>query len=308
MTTNKASSPLPVTIATVTYRESFVNFSDFLNYLRPVIDNYGGQCELIVVDNSGPVSAKSTEKAVKKSGIGESCSYTVIGSPENNISIARNIAINSTKTELIIFIDDDEFPVPNWISHLVETHESEKAAFVSGPTYPLFLFPTPNWIKTVDLHNAKGKRTGQILDKCGAGNLLIHLPSITGELFNNEYGRTGGEDTEFVARQVKNGLKLVWCSEAEAHEFMPKNKSTSKYFIKRFIVQGQIHRRVMLEGGHINSVAYFVSRSLLMISLSLLVAPALLAISSDSSGKWIKRGFANVGHLIKSSKQLYPNT
>lgn len=294
-----------VTIATVTYAGSFVDMIDFLCQIQPAIEHYQGVCELLIINNSGVLAAEATELSVRESNIREICATRVLSSPENNIGIARNIAVEQASNDLLIFLDDDEFPVPTWITDLTAASSDHDAQMVSGPTYPLFLFDTPKWVETVDLHNTAGRKTGQILDKSGAGNLLIRRSSIVGDTFSEVYGRSGGEDTEFVHRQVQNGLKLVWCEEAAAFEYMPKEKSTARYFIKRFVIQGQLHRKVMIEIGAIKNRFVFVLKSLTMILLSLVLAPILVMTSSRFAGRWVKRGFANVGHLTSFSNKLY---
>jgi len=296
---------VPVTIAVVTYEGSFVNFADFLVQLRPAIENYAAKCELLIVNNSGTDAVSSTLKLVQDSRIDDVCNTQIIGSPQNNISTARNIALASATNDHLIFLDDDEFPVPNWIDHHVKTLTKHQAHLVSGPTYPLFLFDTPNWIKTVDLHNTRNKKTGQVIDKVGAGNLLIKRSAIIGDHFNEQFGKTGGEDTEFVLRQVQAGLKLVWCNEAAAYEYMPKDKSTSGYYIKRFVLQGQLYRQALTDTDSIGSQTGFTIRSCVMIIASIIIAPVLLLLSHPQAGTWIKRGFANFGHISKIKKPLY---
>jgi len=296
-----------VTIATVTYAGSFVDIADFLNQIQPAIEQYAGECELLIVNNSGVDAADKTEQQVVQSGIRNTCAVRVVASPENNISTARNMAFEKASNDLLIFLDDDEFPVPKWITYQVEALNRFSAQMVSGPTYPLYLFDAPQWVKSVDLHNTTGRTTGQVLDKSGAGNFLIRRSAAVGDLFSETYGRTGAEDTEFVLRQVQSGLKLVWCLEAAAYEYMPQHKSTSTYHIKRFIVQGQLHRKVMTETGAIGSQFVFVIKSIIMIFASAIIAPVLVLLSSRFAGRWMKRGFSNIGHLSRFSGEIYPS-
>lgn len=304
---NKAHAE-PISIATITHAGSFVDLFNFLTELKPAIENYSGECELLVINNSGQEYVEQTRELVEQARIEAVATVKVIGSVKNNIATARNIALEHAEHDLLIYIDDDGFPVPQWLELLTATLRQEDAQMVAGPTLPLYLFETPDWVKTVDLHNARNRSTGQVIDKTTAGNLMLRRSSVIGEPFNEVYGESGGEDTEFLMRQFNAGLKLVWCKEAAVYEYIPKDKSSAKYFIKRFVVQGQLYRKVMTELGDIKSPSRFVLKSLVMIAMSLLIAPVLVLISNKHAGIWVKRGFANFGHLSNFSKKLYPTT
>lgn len=298
----------PITIATITHEGSFVDFLNFLKELQPAIENYSGECELLVINNSGERFVEKTRELVMESRVEEIATVNVLGSAKNNIATARNIALEHSMHDLLVYIDDDGFPVPQWLNLLTCILLQEKAQMVAGPTLPLYLFHAPDWVKTVDLHNARNRITGQIVDKTTAGNLLLRRSSLVGKQFNEIYGESGGEDTEFLTRLFNEGLKLVWCNEAAVYEYIPKDKSSAQYFIKRFIVQGQLYRKVMIEVGAIKSPSLFALKSIAMIVLSLLIAPVLVITSNKSAGNWVRRGFANFGHLTNFSEKLYPST
>ena len=66
--------------------------------------------------------------------------------PVQNISLARNRAIENARGDLIVFIDDDEFPVKSWLLELYKAFKNYGADGVLGPVRPYFEQESPAWI------------------------------------------------------------------------------------------------------------------------------------------------------------------
>ena len=83
---------------------------------------------IVVVDNHHNQAAKNTVAASKKKS---SIAIEYHHEPEQNIALARNRAVKNAKGNFIAFIDDDEFPVNNWLIHLYKTYNRVVAQLVT---------------------------------------------------------------------------------------------------------------------------------------------------------------------------------
>jgi len=294
-----------VSIGVVTHDNSFVDFASFLKELKPALAAYPGACQLVVVNNSGDNAIDQTRQQLENSTIHAVCEYCLIASPENNIAVGRNQVLDHATHSLVAFIDDDEFPTIQWLTNLVDTMQQYQCTIVAGPAIPLYLFQTPTWVKQVDLHGARGKKTGQNLDKCATANVLVDRAECAQERFNPEYGHSGGEDTDYFLKLTDQGFQLRWCNEAEVYEYIPVHKSTSKYMIKRSILQGILNREILSARGEIKYKLLFKLRSFIAVLIFFGAGGVLVCVQHPRAGDWIKRGFGNIGHLVSSHSTLY---
>ena len=295
----------PVTVGVLTHENSFVNFAGFLVELQPALAAYSGACQLVVVNNSGAASADKTRQQLEQSTIGTVCKYTLVVCSENNIATGRNTVLDSAEHAFVAFLDDDEFPTIHWLTNLVDAMRKYRCAVVAGPAFPIYLFSTPEWVRQVDLHGARGKTTGQRLRRSATANVLIDTEQSGQERFDPEYGHTGGEDSDFFLRLTAKGLTLIWCNDAAVYEYIPKQKCTSKYMIKRSILHGVLDRRIFVSHGEIRSVLLYKVRAFFVAILCFCVAGLLVCVRHKQAGEWLKKGFFNIGHLSSSNSTLY---
>jgi succinoglycan biosynthesis protein ExoM len=294
----------PLSIGVVTH-ERAVAFCKLLEHLKPAIVQYAEVCELIVVNNSGASAHEQIVESVRVSGIEDVCAVQVIDSPENSISTGRNLVLDHAREQHLVFVDDDEYPVPTWLAALVDAMNTYACALVTGPIVPVFAAGTPTWITSVDLHNAAGLRTGDALDFAATGNFLMNRSGVESVRFESSYGRSGGEDTEFFLRMKDRGLVLRWCSEAIVHEDIPEAKATARYMIRRFMTQGRNYRTILEQRGEIRSAWLFSIRAGVIFCGSVSLALVLLMIRPGLAGNWIKRGFSNLGKIVNPQRHLY---
>lgn len=87
--------------------------------------NYEGEFEVIVVN--GP-STDNTQQVINswlpdiKAG---SCNVA-------NLSISRNIGICMSKGDIVVFIDDDAIPEPEWLTHLASAYDCDEIGATGG--------------------------------------------------------------------------------------------------------------------------------------------------------------------------------
>src|SRR5258708_28296517 len=74
--------------------------------------------EIVVTDNDGSGSGKATTEAYARSAP-VPVHYCL--EPRKNISFARNRCLKEATGDFIAFIDDDQFPAPDWLAQLHKT-------------------------------------------------------------------------------------------------------------------------------------------------------------------------------------------
>ena len=195
---------------------------------------------IVVVDNDCKESAKETvAKAQRISSV--SILYDV--EPEQNISLARNKALKIADSDFFACIDDDEFASAEWLVHLYKAAKEYAADGVLGPVLPFYEIPPPAWVTKGAFFYRKSFPTGRLLrseESMRTGNFMISKKMIqeSKNLFNPEFGLTGGEDSDFFKRMVIKNYSFVWCQEALVYETIPSTRLTRSYLLKRALLRG----------------------------------------------------------------------
>ena len=244
-------------------------------------------------------------KAVDESGIQAVCPVHVIDSPANNIAVGRNLVLDNVQSRWLVFVDDDEYPNPDWVWKLYQQQQISDCAVVAGPIEPVYPEGTPKWVAAVDLHNKGNLKTGDRPPRVATGNCILNMEKIGTQRFDPEFGLTGGSDTLFFEQLADHGLHIVWREDAIVHETIPESRANSGYMVFRCMTQGHTFKRVILREAGLARHVSFQLKALLIAPPSLLVGALMLPINDSSAALWLKRGFTNLGKLIKPSKKLY---
>ena len=227
-----------ITVCICTFRRP-----DLLNRLlgeleRQQTDN-GFTFSIVVSDNDAGASARATvETFAAKSQL----EVVYCTEPRQNIALARNRALEHARGEFIAFIDDDEFPAPDWLRTMLATCDATRAAGALGPVRPYFDQIPPRWVIDGRFCERPEHPTGTVMEwsKCRTGNVLFRRGILQGmrEPFRAEFG-TGGEDVDFFRRMTLRGFVFVWCNEGVAYEVVPPNRWTRSYMLKRALLRGR---------------------------------------------------------------------
>jgi len=162
---------------------------------------------------------------------------------EKNIALARNRTIENSTSNYIAFIDDDEFPIDEWLLLLYKTIVKYDCSGVLGPVKPYFNNSPPNWLLKGNFCDRHEFVTGTSMNgsNCGTGNVMLKRSIFDDKdnLFRIGF-KTGGEDVDLFMRLFNKGYKLIWCNEAIVYETVVENRQKMTYFIKRALLQGGI--------------------------------------------------------------------
>jgi GT2 family glycosyltransferase len=188
-----------------------------------------------VVDNDPETSAAAT-----CAELGRLAQWPIVYVSESRrgIAFARNAGVRTALArgaDLIAFIDDDEVPSPDWLDELLAVMREYDAPVVTGPVLPLFEGSASTWMVTGGLFDRPRHRTGRLLDRAGAGNVLLrtYVFSRLGRAFDEGLGLSGGEDTEFFLQATRAGFRIVWADTAIVHEWNPETRTRTASILRR---------------------------------------------------------------------------
>jgi len=222
---------------------------------------------IVVADNDRNESAKATVAEFART---TSLEVIYCVEPEQNISLARNKALEFTKGNFIAWIDDDEFPQPDWLLILFQALQEYQADGVLGPVKPVFENPPPTWIIKGRIFEKPRRTTGLKLNwhQTSTANGLVRQEILTGiqEPFRREFG-SGCEDVDFFKRMMENGRTFVWCDEAMVSEIIPPARWKRRYLWRRAWLRGQNNRHF--------ADSRSVAKSVIAIPIYLLLLPFL---------------------------------
>lgn len=246
---------------------------------------------IIVADNDHRQSSRSVVgefAATRRVAVTYSCEA------RQNISLARNEALNHTTGDFVAFIDDDEFPDDGWLAAMLDAIEGYRAAGVLGPVRPHFEEPPPRWIVEGRFWERPEHQTGHILEwkACRTGNVLFRREIIDGlqEVFDPAFG-TGGEDVDFFRRMMLAGHVFRWCNEGFVYETVPNERCTRAYLLKRAMLRGRISIKQPRLAG-------LVARSVLALPVYLSMLPFTLLFGQHVFMKYSIKLFDHSGRLL----------
>jgi glycosyltransferase involved in cell wall biosynthesis len=193
---------------------------------------------VVVADND---AARSAEPVVTEIGAGEALRVTYCVEPQQNIALARNRALEHAEGNFSAFIDDDEFPVEEWLWNLFKACQSYGVDGVLGPVKPYFETEPPRWVKDGEFFERPTYATGHKVawSQARTGNVLFRRNIlIDGEPPFRAQFDTAGEDVDFFRRMTSKGCTFVWCNEAVAYEVVPASRCTRRYLLRRALLRG----------------------------------------------------------------------
>jgi glycosyltransferase involved in cell wall biosynthesis len=194
---------------------------------------------IVVADNDRAESARATVAAFaghKRLQV----SYCL--EQRQNIALARNTALQNANGDFIAFIDDDEFPITEWLLNLYHTLEGYGVDGVLGPVLPHFDEEPPRWVRKGGFFNRPRHQTGFLLSwtDCRTGNVLFRAKvlELLGEPFRHEFG-SGGEDLDFFQRAITKGCGFVWCDGAIVYEVQEPSRWEIRLMVRRALLRGR---------------------------------------------------------------------
>ena len=189
----------------------------------------------VVADNDPAESAKET---IAKLNLGFEVKYCA--EPRRGIAFARNKVIENAEGDFVAFIDDDEFPVSNWLLTLFNVCKQYGSDGVFGPVKRHFDVTPPAWMVKSQFYDRRVNPTGMRVEwpEARTGNVLLKKEVLKGDVapFRTEF--RVGEDQDFFRRKMEQGFAFVWSSDAVAFEVVPPARWNRLYLVQKALLRG----------------------------------------------------------------------
>ena len=241
-----SASTTTVLVAVLTYRRT-----DQLRHLLPQLvaqaeqlDGHGAyRTSVVVIDNDPDSSAAPVVEPLTPR-----VRYVHEATPGIAAGRARAVS-EGDGADVLVFVDDDEEPLPGWLTALVSTWaDGGRPAGVVGRVSPTYAGETDPWIDAGGFFKRRRYATGTPVGAASSANLLLDLGLLRrlGLTFDRRLGMRGGEDTLLTATLTRAGHQLLWCDEAEVRDHIPPARMDRRWVLRRAFSHGAVLSRVEL--------------------------------------------------------------
>lgn len=247
VTRSTGSTRRTLVVAVVTYRRC-AELARLLPELRRQVRDCTDSAwhlrgSVLIVDNDPEGSAATVV------GDPPCADVTYVAELEPGIAAARNRALTSADAaDLLVFIDDDEWPEPDWLQRLLATYEETRPVGVVGPVISDYAQDPDAWLVAGRFFDRRRLPTGTSVAVAATNNLLLDLHQLRqlGISFDATYGLSGGSDTLFTRLITSRGGRLVWCDEAVVLDKVPPSRLTRRWVLQRAFRSGNSWSRTSL--------------------------------------------------------------
>ena len=229
-----------IAVAVLTYKRTDL-LEKFLQAFAEMNKPENADVALIVVDNDSSASAQALVEDQRKT-IAD-IHYFV--ETRRGIPVARNRALDEALrlgADALCFIDDDEYPDPDWLVALVACWRDRGAHLIGGPVEVAPAGSSAGaWQRFVNssLAARMKRKNRSTADRAATGgrytvvtnNWLCDLnwQRETGLRFDEKLLDTGGSDTVFFHDARAAGAVTDWSPDAVVHETMTEDRLSLSY-------------------------------------------------------------------------------
>jgi succinoglycan biosynthesis protein ExoM len=192
----------------------------------------GVALEVVIVDNDADGSGRPVVDAARP-GFPFPLRYVVEAA--RGIVAARNAAVAAAPASAAVaFVDDDEWPSPEWLAELVRVAEATEAEVVTGTIEPVFDDAPPQWAREGRFFERPRHPDGARIHYARTSNVLIGPAALAvREPPFEDTGSDGGEDTLFFDHVHRAGLPIVWADGATVYESVPPTRVSPRWIVLR---------------------------------------------------------------------------
>jgi predicted glycoside hydrolase/deacetylase ChbG (UPF0249 family) len=160
--------------------------------------------------------------------------------PNRGIARARNTVVANAEGDYLALIDDDEFPIKDWLRIMLVTCRQYKVDGVLGPVRRHFDQEPPRWLKKSSLYDRSVNPTGLQVNwkESRTGNVLLKRAVVLNDPMPFRPEFRAGEDQDFFRRKIEEGRRFVWSSDAAVHEVIPPPRWSRWYYVRKALLQG----------------------------------------------------------------------
>jgi glucosyl-dolichyl phosphate glucuronosyltransferase len=205
--------------------------------------------EVVVIDN---VSTDSTPEVVERwqSANARPCRRVV--EERRGTNHARNRGVREARGRVVAFLDDDARAEHDWLERLLQTFEEERVAGVGGAIRLAWQSPPPRWLTEDYLLGLLAEfELGDVrcrverfpylvgTNMAFAADVFERVGGFSAELERRSATVIGMEDLEFCHRVVRSGGTLAYEPRAVVHHFVPDDRATFRFLVRRSYADGR---------------------------------------------------------------------
>jgi GT2 family glycosyltransferase len=179
----------------------------------------------------------------------------------SGLSGARNTGILASHGEVVAFLDDDAEAAPGWLKSLVAAFDDRAAGGAGGTVQPAWATDAPAWFPPEFGWVVGCSYTGQPTEVTEIRNPIGANMAFRREVFDRvggfreEIGRIGSlplgcEETELSIRACADGWSVWLRPDAVVHHFVPAQRASFRYFVRRCYAEGMSKAVVSAMAGH----------------------------------------------------------
>ena len=203
-----------------------------------------GEYEIVLVNNN---STDCTEQDCKRfANAFPEVNFRYFIETKQGLSHARNRGIKESEGDVLVFLDDDSFIKPDYLSCLKRNLDNHPEAMAfGGKITPLFETGeepewlskwTYSWVSAIDKGNEVVLFEGNSYPIGANMGFRKECIDVCG-YFNTELGRSkknllGGEEKDIFNRLKEKGFKILYFPDIEVEHVIPPHRTTEDY-IKR---------------------------------------------------------------------------
>jgi len=176
----------------------------------------------------------------------------ILVSSRRGVTAARNLGIEKSTGDIIIFLDDDAVPSDTWLTEILAPYSNPKNMGVGGNIYPSWKVGSrPEWFPTEldwligSFYGGHPKRRAYVRNIIGANmSFRREVFDVVGG-FSTSIGAIGkkriaGDDSEFCMRLRKayGPNHILFIPEARVEHRVPPERQTIKHSLKRAYIEG----------------------------------------------------------------------
>jgi GT2 family glycosyltransferase len=200
---------------------------------------------VIVIDHN--------DRLLERAGTAFGAALVTENAEEQGLSGARNTALAASEGEILLFLDDDAVPDPDWVQQMLEPLHDPEVLGVGGWAVPRWApvarpgwFPEPFlWVVGCS-YLGLPTTTAEIRNPLGCAMGFRRTAFDLAGDFSTTVGRvgakpTGCEETEFSirVRQAKPGARIVLQPAARVTHHVTADRTRVRYFLSRCYHEGR---------------------------------------------------------------------
>jgi glycosyltransferase involved in cell wall biosynthesis len=211
--------------------------------------------EVLVIDNA---STDNTKQIADKYAGRLPLTYIYEQSP--GLHNGRHHGYKASKSELLLYSDDDIIAFPTWLKTMVDLFDSDPSiAIAGGKNLPDFESEPPDWLRQswqnigkdgqiicdlsiLDLGDEVKEVSPYFIFGCNFGirkKILTECKGFHPDGMPFELIKYRGDGESYISHFVKsNGYKAIYHPGASVYHFVPTDRMTLEYFKKRKYMQG----------------------------------------------------------------------